>query len=268
MELIGKTLISQAPTSPVVGLEICVDSAAGLSAAAENGADRIELCAALSEGGLTPSKGMMELAALASIPIRAMIRPRAGNFIYSTAELTVMRRDIEQAASCDLDGVVLGCNRDSGELDETALAELVAHAHEFRLKVTLHRSFDLVPDPLRALQIATALRIDTVLTSGLQATAALGLDVIAELVRAARNGKGGTAIEIMAGSGVTPSNVERLIRQTGVNFVHSSSSRSRGDRNEDGDRLGLYTTALRETDPSRIAQLRNAIDQVSMELLR
>ena len=252
---------------PFVGLEICVDSASGLSAAAENGADRIELCAALSEGGLTPSIGMMELAKLASIPVRAMIRPRGGNFTYGTAELNVMRRDIEQAASCHLEGVVLGCNRESGELDETALATLVEHARALGLKVTLHRGFDLVPDPMRALSIAAALRIETILTSGLQATAAKGAAVIAELVRAARSGDSGFAIEIMAGAGVTPSSVARLVRQTGVGFVHSSSSRLRSKTNGSGDRLGLYATAPRETDPVLIAQLRRAIDQSSLKVL-
>lgn len=258
---------SQATTPAFVGLEICVDSASGLSAAAEHGADRIELCAALSEGGLTPSLGMMELAKLASTPVRAMIRPRGGNFTYGAAELNVMRRDIEQAASCHLEGVVLGCNRESGELDEGALATLVERAHAFGLKVTLHRGFDLVPDPVRALSIAAALRIDTILTSGLQATAEMGVPVIAELVRAARTNESGFAIEIMAGAGITASNVEHLVRQTGVGFVHSSSSRMRGNAHGGGDRLGLYATAQRETDPLLIAQLRRAIDRSSLKVV-
>jgi copper homeostasis protein len=259
-------LNSQATTPPSVGLEICVDSASGFFAAAENGADRIELCAALSEGGLTPSLGMMELAKGSSTPVRAMIRPRGGDFIYRPAELRVMRRDIEQAASCHLEGVVLGCNRESGELDETALATLVEHARTFGLKVTLHRSFDLVPDPRRALGIAMALRIDTILTSGLQATAAKGIAVIADLVRDARSSADGFATEIMAGAGITPSNVEQLVRETGVGFVHSSSSRARGNTNGSGDRLALYATAQRETDPLLIAQLRRAIDRRSGRL--
>jgi copper homeostasis protein len=257
-------LKSQATIPPFVGLEICVDSASGLSAAAENGANRIELCAALSEGGLTPSIGMMEFATLASTPVRAMIRPRGGNFTYSNAELNVMRRDIEQVASCRLEGVVLGCNRESGELDESALATLVEHARGFGLKVTLHRGFDLVPDPMRALSITAALRIDTVLTSGLQASAEKGATVIAELVRSARSGESGFAIEIMAGAGITPSNVEHLVRQTGIGFVHSSCSRPRGETIGSGDRLGLYGSAQRETDPLLIAQLRRAIDRSSV----
>jgi len=120
---------------------------------------------------------------------------------------------------------------------------------------------------MRALSIAAALRIETILTSGLQATAAKGAAVIAELVRAARSGDSGFAIEIMAGAGVTPSSVARLVRQTGVGFVHSSSSRLRSKTNGSRDRLGLYATAPRETDPVLIAQLRRAIDQSSLKVL-
>lgn len=245
-----------------VGLEICVDSAAGLLAAVENGADRVELCAALSEGGLTPSKGMMELAATLPTPVRAMIRPRAGNFIYNAAELDIMRRDIEQAAACALEGVVLGCNEASGDLDETTLAALVGHAHALGLKVTLHRSFDLVSNPLRALNIAVGLRIDTILTSGLQSTAIAGVELITELVRSARIADGRSSIQIMAGSAVTPATVEPLVCRAGVNFIHASCSRPRGNANESGDRLGLYTPAQRETDPMLIAQLRRSLDAV------
>jgi copper homeostasis protein len=210
---------------------------------------------------------MMELAALASRPARAMIRPRAGNFTYSATEIDVMRRDIEHVASCGLEGVVVGCKKASGDLDEAALAALVNQAHAFGLKVTLHRSFDLVSDPLHALSIARAMGIDTILTSGLQATAIMGLDVIAELTQAARSDCGGAGIEIMAGSGVMPSNVETIVRQTGVSFVHASCSRRRGNTNESGDRLGLYTEAQRETDPMLVAQLRRTLDHLTKKLL-
>lgn len=237
-----------------IGLEICVDSAAGLRAAAENGADRIELCAALSEGGLTPSKGMMAMAAKISKPVRAMIRPRGGNFIYDGSELDVMRRDIDESAASALEGVVLGCNDGSGNLDETALAALVGHAHALGLRVTLHRSFDLVRDPLHAFSVAAALRIDTILTSGQQNTALDGLDLIAEVVRVARN----TNVEIMAGSGVMPSTAEPLVTRSGVSFVHASCRRPHGNSCESSGRLDM--APHRETDPMLIAQLRRTLD--------
>lgn len=240
-----------------IGLEICVDSAAGLRAAAENGADRIELCAALSEGGLTPSKGMMEMAANVSKAVRAMIRPRAGNFIYDGGELDIMRRDIDESAASALEGVVLGCNDESGNLNETALAALVAHAHARGLKVTLHRSFDLVRDPLHAVSVAAALGIDTILTSGQQNTALEGLDVIAQVVRVARN----TNVQIMAGSGVMPSTAERLVKRSGVSFVHASCRQPRSNSCESSARLNM--APHRETDPMLIAQLRRTLDTLA-----
>jgi copper homeostasis protein len=242
------------PIRPRIGLEICVDSAAGLRAAAEHGADRIELCAALSEGGLTPSQGMMQMASKLSKPVRAMIRPRGGNFSYDGSELDIMRRDIEAAAACALEGVVLGCNDESGNLDEAAMGSLVSHAREFGLKVTLHRSFDLVRDPPHALNVAAALRIDTILTSGLQNTAMEGLELIAQLVQLARK----TNVQIMAGSGVVPSTAEALITRSGVSFVHASCRRPLSNSCESTARL--HMTPHRETDPMLIAQLRRTLD--------
>jgi copper homeostasis protein len=241
----------------LIGLEICVDSVAGLRAAAENGADRIELCAALSEGGLTPSKGMIHAASSVTTPARAMIRPRAGNFTYDRAELDIMRRDIEEVAAADLQGVVIGCNDKSGNLDEAALTALVNHAHAFGLAVTLHRSFDLVSDPLYALTVAAALRIDTILTSGQQDTAIAGLGLIERLVDVARKKN----VEIMAGSGVTASTVEPLVTRAGVNYVHASCRRPLRDSNESSG-VRSYLAAHRETDPMLVAQLRRTLDEL------
>jgi len=237
-------------------LEVCVDSVTGLRAADANGADRIELCAALSEGGLTPSTGMMQAASKIATPVRAMIRPRCGNFTYDRAELDVMRHDIEGAAAFALQGVVLGCNDESGNLDETALIELVDHARAFGLQITLHRSFDLVADPLYALTVAAALRIDTILTSGQQNTALAGLELIAQLVEAARK----TNVEIMAGSGVLPATVEPLVTQAGVNFVHASCRHRLGSSIENSGAARDYLAAQRETDPMLVAQLRRTLD--------
>jgi copper homeostasis protein len=193
------------------------------------------------------------MASKISKPARAMIRPRAGNFIYDGSELDIMRRDIDESAASALEGVVLGCNDASGNLDETALAALVGHAHGLGLKVTLHRAFDLVRDPLHALSVAAALRIDTVLTSGGQNTAIEGLELIAQLVQLARN----TNVHIMAGSGVMPSTAESLITRSGVSFVHASR-RPQGNSCESSTRL--HMTPHRQTDPMLIAQLRRTLD--------
>lgn len=242
----------------LIGLEICVDTVAGLRAAADNGADRIELCATLNEGGMTPSSGMMLAAASIATPVRAMIRPRAGNFTYDRAELDVMRRDIEQAAAARLQGVVLGCNDETGSLDEPALIALVEHARALGLAVTLHRSFDLVPDPLYALSVAASLRIDTILTSGQQDTALAGLDLISQLVEVARRQN----VEIMAGSGVTPASVEPLVTRARVGYVHASCRRPPLDFAASGSALRSYLVAQRETDPMLVAQLRRRLDEL------
>jgi copper homeostasis protein len=233
-----------------IGLEICVDSASGLIAAVENGADRIELCAALSEDGLTPSKGLMDLAARTGKPVRVMIRPRGGNFEYSAAELEVMRDDISYAAASGVEGVVLGCNRRSGDLDAPVLAELVNRAKSFGLKVTLHKCFDLSNDPVGALRLAATFGIDTVLTSGGQTSALAGSRRIAELVDSARAQE--HPVQVMAGGGVTPENLEEVVQRTRADFIHASCSRPQG----------TSPSSQRETVPSLIARMKEVLDRL------
>src|SRR3546814_15820112 len=126
-------------------LEICVDSIASLDAACEGGADRIELCSALGLGGLTPSPGLIALAAAQALPCRAMIRPRPGDFTYDAAEITQMERDIDHAAAAGLAGVVLGATR-NGALDEAVLRRLLDRAAAHGLPVPPHRAIDTVRD--------------------------------------------------------------------------------------------------------------------------
>jgi copper homeostasis protein len=145
-------------------LEICVADAASLEAAIEGGADRIELCSALELGGLTPSPGLMRLAAQAPIPVYAMIRPRAGDFVFSAREGEIMLADIEAVGGAGLAGVVLGASLPDGRLDEALLSRL--HGHARGLGTTLHRAFDLVPDRPAALEAAIALGFERILTSG------------------------------------------------------------------------------------------------------
>jgi copper homeostasis protein len=196
-------------------LEICVDSAEGLRAAVESGAGRIELCSALALSGLTPSAGLMAIAAAYSTPIHAMIRPRGGDFVHGADELDTMRRDIDAVRRAGLPGVVLGVSRPNGELDGDKLHMLMREASG--LGVTLHRAFDIVPDLSAALEMAIDLGFDRILTSGGAATALAGADRIADLVAQASD-----RIIIMAGAGVTADNVADLIDRTGVNEVHAS----------------------------------------------
>ena len=119
-------------------LEVCVDDALGLAEALAGGANRVELCAALAVGGLTPSVGLMALAARCGVPVMAMIRPRTGDFVYSPAEVSVMRADIQAVRQAGLAGVVIGASLTDGRLDPVVLADLMAGAQE--MDVTLHRA--------------------------------------------------------------------------------------------------------------------------------
>lgn len=198
-------------------LEIAVDTAEGLRVAARSGADRIELCAALALGGLTPSPGLMVLARDCSLPVRVMIRPRAGDFVYDAADLDQMRRDIDAVRSAGLAGIVLGVSRADGYLDEAVLAGLLDHAAG--LETALHRAIDLTPDPVAAVDQAVALGFDTILTSGGAVSAADGVETIAAMAE-----RSGGRIGIMAGSGVTADNLP-LFLAAGANAIHTSASR-------------------------------------------
>ena len=245
-----------------VRLEICVDTADGLEIASTYGADRIELCASLGIGGLTPSLGMMRLAATVGCPTRVMIRPRQGDFTYSAAELEMMRHDIDAVGDIGLEGVVLGANVETGELDAVALTDLTCHAKAAGLKVTLHRSFDLVPDPLAALDLARRLGIDSILTSGCAQSAIEGTDIIASLVEAVRS-KPGNPIEIMAGVGVSYQTVGEILRRTDVPAVHGSCSLIDTRSGGDTVRFGFAVPGHRRTDITLVTKLRRALSQTS-----
>ncbi|MCK8484744.1 copper homeostasis protein CutC [Aliiroseovarius sp. S2029] len=196
-------------------LEICVDTIDGAIAAQAGGADRIELCAALSEGGLTPSAGLMVAVSRLDIPCYAMIRPRSGLFVYSDADVQVMLDDIAAVKEADLAGVVIGAQKRDGTLDTAVLGLLLAAAEG--LGATLHRVIDVVPDPLAALDQAIAMGFERVLTSGGAATAVEGAERIQAMIRHAAG-----RIAIMPGSGLTDGNISDFVAQTGVQEVHAS----------------------------------------------
>ena len=195
-------------------LEVCVDTSTGLAAAVEGGADRVELCAALALGGLTPSAGFMAEAAGCGVPVMAMIRPRAGDFVWSEADLRVMEADIAAVRAAGLSGVVLGASLPDGRLDALALARLVRAASG--LDLTLHRCFDLVPDQAAALETAVELGFQRVLTSGGAVTAVAGAEQIGALVVQAAG-----RIAVMAGAGVTAETAPALMA-LGVRELHGS----------------------------------------------
>ena len=202
-------------------IEVCIDNLESISHAIAGGATRIELCSALALGGLTPSIGMMAQAAkLSNVPIYAMIRPRQGDFIYSNNELDLMLEDIDAAANAGLDGVVFGVLNTNGDVDIKANHLLIERAKVYQLGTTFHRAIDHTKDWQTALETISNLGFDQVLTSGQAISADRGLKVISEMVES-------NQIAVMAGAGITATNVNRIVRATGVKQIHLSGKTSR-----------------------------------------
>lgn len=198
---------------PVV-VEVCVDSVASAVAAERGGATRVELCGGLSEGGITPSAGSIEMTRAAiSIPMHVMIRPRSGDFCYDTNEFETMRRDITLAARLGANGVVFGILDLHGNIDIPRTRQLVDLARP--LSVTFHRAFDMTADLPRALEDVIAAGADRILTSGGEVTSLQGREALAELTKLAHG-----RIVIMPGSGIRPDNARSLVDETGAREIH------------------------------------------------
>lgn len=234
-------------------LEICVDDASGLDAAISGGADRIELCSALSVGGLTPSRGFMALAAKAPVPVYAMIRPRGGNFVFSRGEIDTMLDDIDAVSQSGLAGVVLGVSRSDGRLDEAVLARLVGHAQG--LGTTLHRAFDLVPDFAEAVETAIDLGFERILTSGGAKSVLDGMGNLEKIVSLAAG-----RISIMPGAGVKVGNAASILKRLGVNEIHSSGGIPNSGAAVRMLELGFDTADRRITDKATVAALKAQVN--------
>ena len=198
-------------------IEICADSVLSAIEAEKGGADRIELCANLFEGGTTPSWGCICLCRKhIQIGIFVLVRPRAGDFLYSALEIEVMMEDIKAAKQLGADGLVLGALTAEGQVDIPTMEKLMQVAHP--LPVTFHRAFDMAQDPFKALEDIISLGAKRILTSGQEKTAFEGTDLLAELVEKANN-----RIVIMAGGGVTERNIPKIHQLTGITEFHSSA---------------------------------------------
>ncbi|MBW6529575.1 copper homeostasis protein CutC [Sphingomonas sp. RRHST34] len=231
-------------------LEVCVEDAHGIAAAVEGGADRIELCAALDVGGLTPPPSLIRAAASAPIPVHLLVRPRAGDFVYDAGERRLVEEDIGAAADAGLAGVVIGANARDGRLDTDCLARWAEVARERALSLTLHRAFDLTPDPLAALEQAVALGFDRILTSGGAPRAIDATDTLTSLVAAA-----GTRINVLVGSGVSPATLPTLLA-TGAREVHASCRVARaGTGDATLRRFGFVAETSYATDQATVARI-------------
>ena len=198
-------------------LEIAANSLNSALAAQEGGANRIELCNDLSNGGTTPSYGTLAITRdRLRIPLYVLIRPRTGDFCYDAGEVDVMLRDIDMCARVGCDGVVIGALDSQGDVDETVCRALIAAAGS--LGVTFHRAFDVARDQNSALDTIIALGCERVLTSGGEANALAGAERIAGFVKQA-----GSRLRVMAGAGLDVSNICEVARRSNAHEFHGSA---------------------------------------------
>ena len=234
-------------------LEVCCGNLESVDAAVAGGAPRIELCSALEVDGLTPPTAWLEEVKrrYPSLIVHVLVRPRAGNFVYTEQEIRLMASQVESALQAGADGIVIGCLTADGDVDLPAMERLVAvvdscnlatellrsdlchaanDAHFFpgpsrRVSITFHRAFDICRKPFGALEKIVALGCDRILTSGQKPTAEEGIDLLREL-----NARAAGRIGILPGGGVTPGNAARILEATGCTEIHASASTLRNGR--------------------------------------
>lgn len=226
-------------------LEMCIDSVESAVASEEGGAQRVEFCANLLEGGTTPSLGAIrETRRRTKIGLSAMVRPRGGDFHHTEAEFAVMREDVKIFREEGVDGVVFGLLLPDGTVDLERTAELIALARP--MQVTFHRAFDMSRDPFEALESLISLGVNRILTSGQQPSVLEGIDLIRDLVERA-----GNRIVIMPGCGITLRNMAKIVAETGAKEIHVAAPAPQeslmSHRNEDV----FMGTALRSEEYRR-----------------
>ncbi len=250
-------------------LEVCVDSVSSALAAKAGGADRLELCAGLAIGGLTPSLALVaQVKAETGLPVRALLRPRAGDFCYDRWELAEMGALAAALIRAGADGIVTGVLTPDGRLDLPAM-EAICEAARLATPagqtpaLALHRAFDVCRDAAACLEAACCLGLDTILTSGQAADACTGRAVLAAL-----HTQSAGRIEILAGSGVNAGNIPALARETGVTAFHLSGKHlvpSRMTFRREGVPMGLPgfdEFQLWQTSPEAVRQARAVLDNL------
>lgn len=245
-------------------LECCVDSVESALAAAAGGADRIELCAGLVIGGLSPGLALFEeIRGQIEIPIHVLLRPRFGDFCYTDREFAVMVREAELFQRAGAQGVVIGCLRKDGSLDRERMEELIAAAKGMR--VNLHRAFDVCADPWETYRQAKELGIDTILTSGQEENCLKGLPLLKELAELQKKIKGP---RIMAGAGLTPKVIRQFLDETKITDFHLSAKKvleSEMRYRKEGVPMGIAGMdeySIFRTDAQEVARARQALERV------
>ncbi len=241
-------------------IEVVVYNIESALRAQEGGADRIELCDNPDAGGTTPSYGTVEVVRRnINIDLFVMLRPRGGDFCYSNDEFYSMKRDLLQYQKLSVDGFVFGILNPDGTIDKKRCRELIEKARP--LKVTCHRAFDMTRNPTEALEDCIEVGFDRILTSGQQTKAALGVALIAELIR-----KADGRIKIMPGSGIDENTVTEIIEKTGATEIHFSAVSFRnspmifrnpqitGMGSKEGDEFEVRTV-----DPEKVKRIRQLV---------
>lgn len=197
-------------------IEVCANSVLSAIAAEKGGADRVELCDNLYEGGSTPSAGMIYQAKQqTAIDVFPIIRPRGGDFLYSETEMQIMLKDMAVARQMGADGYVIGCLTYDGKIDYEKCARLIEAAKG--LPITFHRAFDMCVDAFEALEVINKLGIQRILTSGQKNKVIDGVDLISDLIKAA-----GNDLKIMLGSGISEDNIREIAQKTQAKAFHVS----------------------------------------------
>ena len=244
-------------------LEVCVDSLDSARAAIRGGADRLELCSALLAGGLTPYTALLrQIRAESEIPIRCLMRPRSGDFLYTPEEISLMAAQIRELKAAGANGFVIGCLTAQGDLDAEAMAPLLEACGGSG--ITLHRCIDVSRDPAQTYLAAKELGIDTVLTSGAAASCAAGMATIAGLL-ALRDAQAGP--EMLIGAGVNAGVIENFRKQLpGARAFHMSGSREMESAmvfRREGVPMGLPGLDewhIKQTDEAAIRRAKAALD--------
>lgn len=201
-------------------LECCVDSVESALAAVEGGADRLELCSALIIGGISPGLALFEqVSACCALPIRVLLRPRFGDFLYTDYEFQILKREVALFREAGAEGVVIGCLDADGCLHMEQMKGLMAEAGD--MKVTLHRAFDVCANPIETYRMAGELGIDTILTSGQKKECLMGMPLLKELGEMQKE----EMPRIMAGAGVTPDVIRQFCEQTDITSYHLSAKK-------------------------------------------